>query len=133
MPDLDTLELRYLEWRVEYGEELPADAVPRPWRWQSARVMDGLYISFAEGAPVLTWYGTPEQEEIQQTKALLMRLLREHALQPWPGSMEKRAFDELKKEKKKRLCVWELHAKLTEPGGRDTVREIRLLGPVKAL
>lgn len=129
MPDLDTLELRYLEWRVDYGEELPADAVPHPWRKHSLNIMHGkLSINMTEGAPVLTWYGSPEQEEIQQTKAFLIGLLREHAAQPWPGSMEKRAFDDLTKEKKKRLCVWKLEAMFAEPGGRDTVREIRMQG-----
>ncbi|MBQ1657816.1 MAG: hypothetical protein II058_04905, partial [Rhodocyclaceae bacterium] len=127
MPDLDTLELRYLEWRVDYGEELPADAVPHPWRKHSLNILRGkLSINLTEGAPVLTWYGTPEQEEIQQTKAFLIGLLREHAAQPWPGSMEKRAFDDLKK--KERLCVWDLHAMFAEPGGRDTVREICMQG-----
>lgn len=129
MPDLDTLELRSLNWRVEYGEELPAGTVPHPWRKQSLNILRGkLSINLTEGAPVLTWYGSPEQEEIQQTKAFLIGLLREHAQTPWPGSMEKRAFDDLNREKKKRLCVWDLHATFAEPGGRDIVREIRMHG-----
>ena len=129
MPDLDTLELRYLEWRVDYGEELPADAVPHPWRKHSLNIMHGkLSINVTEGAPVLTWYGSPEQGEIQHTKALATRLLREHAAQPWPGSMERQAFDDLKPERKKRLCVWKLEAMFAEPGGRVTVREIRMQG-----
>ena len=129
MPDLDALELRYLEWRVEYGEELPAGAVPHPWRRQSLNIMHGkLNISMNEGAPSLTWYGSPAQEDIQQTKALAVRLLREHAAQPWPGSMEPRAFENLTPERKKRLCIWNLLALFAEPGGRDTVREIRMQG-----
>ena len=129
MPELDTLELRSLDWRVDYGEELPADAVPHPWRKHSLNIMHGkLSINMTEGAPVLTWYGTPEQEEIQQTKAFLIGLLREHAAQPWPGSMERRAFDNLDREKKKRLCVWDLHAMFAEPGGPGIVHEIRLQG-----
>ena len=77
MPDLDTLELRSLDWRVEYGEALPAGTVPHPWRKHSLNILHGkLSINMTEGAPVLTWYGSPEQEKIQQTKALATRLLR---------------------------------------------------------
>ena len=129
MPDLDTLELRYFDWRVEYGEALPADAVPRPWRALSVSAAGILNVSFWEGALPLTWYGNkPPADELAALKNLVHRLLREHAAQPWPGSMETRAFDKLEKEQKERLCTWVLNAGFGTPGERGTVHEIRLFG-----
>ena len=130
MPDLDTLELRALNWRVEYGEALPAAARALPWRKQSISLAPGsLNISFWEGAPGLTWYGkAPPADELAALKSLAVRLLREHAQADWPGSMEAGAFGALKSEEKKRLCTWELRAAFGEAGGRHVVRELRLQG-----
>ena len=121
-------ELRYLEWRVEYGEELPAGSNKHPWRNMSAVVMHGrLNLSLVEGAPSLAWYGVPGREELDRLKGLVSRLLHEHG-GLWPGSMERQAFDSLGKQDKKRLCLWKLIACYTEPGGRDRVREIHFQG-----
>ena len=129
MPDLDTLELRYFDWRVEYGEALPADAVPRPWRALSVSAAGILNINFWEGALPLTWYGNkPPADELAALKNLVHRLLREHAAQPWPGSMEKRAFDKLEKEQQERLCTWVLNAAFGTPGKQGIEHEIRLFG-----
>ena len=128
---LEDLELRYLEWWVEYGEDLPADLNKHPWRTMSASVMHGrLNLSLAEGAPSLVWYGAPGFEELDRIKALATRLLREHG-EAWPGCLDRQGFDSLEKKDKQRLCVWKLIASYTEPGGRDAVREIRFQGADK--
>lgn len=128
---LEDLELRYLEWRVEYGEDLPAGINKHPWRSMSASVMHGrLNLSLAEGAPSLVWYGTPGIRELDRIKALATRLLREHGA-AWSGRLDRQGFDSLEKKETKRLCTWKLIAVYTEPGGRDTVREIRFQGADK--
>lgn len=128
---LEDLELRYLEWRVEYGENLPAGVNKHPWRNLSATMTQGrLNIYLTGGAPSLVWYGEPGREERDELKALADRLLRESD-EAWPGGMERSAFDDLGRKDKARLCVWNLIAMYNEPGGRDIVREIRFQGADK--
>ncbi len=123
----ENLELRYLEWQVDYGEELPAGASPHPWRRFSASAMQDRLNIFLKGPSTLVWYGAPPSEELAKLRAAADRLLREHGTD-WPGQMERKDFDKLDSGSKKRLCVWRLVAFYSEPGGRDTVREIRIQG-----
>ena len=123
----ENLELRYLEWQVDYGEEMPAGVSPHPWRRLSASAMQDRLNIFLKGPSTLVWYGTPPGEELAKLKAAADRLLREYGTD-WSGQMEREDFDKLDSGSKKRLCVWRLVALYNAPGGRDTVREIRLQG-----
>ncbi|MBR5347022.1 MAG: hypothetical protein IK129_05205 [Deltaproteobacteria bacterium] len=123
----ENLELRYLEWQVDYGEEMPAGVSPHPWRRLSASAMQDRLNIFLKGPSTLVWYGTPPGEELAKLKAAADRLLREYGTD-WSGQMERKDFDKLNSGSKKCLCVWRLVALYNAPGGRDTVREIRLQG-----
>ena len=49
----ENLELRYLEWQVDYGDELPAGVRPHPWRRLSASAMQDRLNIFLKGPSTL--------------------------------------------------------------------------------
>ena len=131
--DPDKPELRSLNWRVEYGEDLPPGVNKGAWRSLWVTVSGdrlSIHLGRGWGAPSLTWYGAPDRAELDKLKALADRLVREHG-KPWPGGMDRDALDKLGERKKKRLCVWTMEAGYNGPGDRNTAREIRFQGADK--
>ena len=130
---LEDLELRYLEWRVEYGEDLPKGVNEHPWRNMGVSVSGGrLNIHLTGGAPSRVWRGAPDRAELDRLKALTDRLLGERG-KDWSGRMDRDAFNALsfgaqKQEERKSLCIWKFVAMYDEPDGRRVVREIAFQG-----